>query len=118
MQKVRHVEDAADGTVNLTIVTETGQRLEKNVKHAPGDPTFGLLEDCTLEKFRACAAYRLPARAIATLANIQLGLDQASDLTGLIGELTTVGAKCRRMVPARRSAQVFPANTVVERIGE
>jgi 2-methylcitrate dehydratase PrpD len=99
MQKVRHVEDPADGTVNVTIVTKTGQRLEKNVKHAPGDPTFGLQEERTLKKFRACAAYRLPAKAIATVENTLLDLDQVSDLTTLMSALTRVGTKPRHVDP-------------------
>ncbi|MSP98372.1 MAG: MmgE/PrpD family protein [Betaproteobacteria bacterium] len=100
MQKVHHVQDPADGTVNVTIVTKNGQRLAKNLQHAPGDPSFGLQEERTLKKFRACAAYRLPTRAIATVEKTLLNLEQAPDLTRLMNALTTVAAKPRSVVPA------------------
>jgi 2-methylcitrate dehydratase PrpD len=100
MQKIRHVEDPADGSVNVAIVTKSGKRIEKNVKHAPGDPTYGLQEERTLTKFRACAAYRLPAKSIATVEKTLLNLDKIADLTRLMNALTTVAKKPRQVVPA------------------
>ncbi len=100
MQKVRHVQDPEDGTVNVTIVTRDGRRLAKNVKHAPGDPSFGLQEERTLDKFRACASYRLAPEAVVTVEKDLLGLDRVPDLKALMSALTTVAKEPRVAVPA------------------
>ena len=100
MQKVRHVQDPADGSVNVTIVSKDGKRIEKNIKHAPGDPSFGLQEERTLGKFRACADYRLSAEAVTTVEKDLLNLDQLPDLKRLMSALTTVAKKPRTAVPA------------------
>jgi 2-methylcitrate dehydratase PrpD len=100
MRKVRHVQDPADGSVNVAIVTKDGRRIEKNIQHAPGDPTYGLQEERTLGKFRACAGYRLPAKAIAAVEEDLLNLERLPDLTRLMDALTSVSKQSRRAVPA------------------
>jgi 2-methylcitrate dehydratase PrpD len=100
MQKVKHVPDPADGSVNVTIVTRDGKRLELNVKHAPGDPTFGLQEERTLNKFRACAAYRLGPDAVKKVETDLLDLDSRSDIGGLMEALTRISSAPRVSVPA------------------
>lgn len=100
MQKVRHVQDPADGSVNVTIVTRDGKRFAKNIKHAPGDPTFGLQEQRTLAKFRACAAYRLAPEAATKVENDLLALDSRSDVAGLMDALTRVAPAPRASAPA------------------
>ncbi|OGA38936.1 MAG: hypothetical protein A3G24_12400 [Betaproteobacteria bacterium RIFCSPLOWO2_12_FULL_62_13] len=88
MKRVRNVPDPADGSVTLVIITKGGKRFEKNVKHAPGDPTFGLQEERNLAKFRACAAYRLTQNDIANVENCLLNLEQVTDLSELMPVLT------------------------------
>ncbi len=100
MQKVRHVEDPADGSVNVAIVTKGARRLEKNIKHAPGDPSFGLQEERTRNKFRACAAYRLSPAAVATVETDLLNLDQVPDLERLMNALTDVAKEPPIAIPA------------------
>ena len=100
MGKVRHVPDPADGSVNVTIVTTDGKRIAKNIKHAPGDPTFGLQERRTLDKFRACAAYRLSPEAVTRVENGILALDTLADIADLMTALTKVATTPRVSVPA------------------
>jgi 2-methylcitrate dehydratase PrpD len=100
MGKVRHVPDPADGSVNVTIVTTDGKRIAKNIKHAPGDPTFGLQEQRTLDKFRACAAYRLSPEAVASIEKGILALDTLPSMTDLMAALTQVATGPRVSVPA------------------
>lgn len=88
MERVRHVDDPADGSVNVSIIMRDGRRFEKNVKHAPGDPTFGLQKERTLRKFRSCAAYRLGPQAIAVVERELLDLEHVSDLSGLMDLIT------------------------------
>jgi 2-methylcitrate dehydratase PrpD len=84
MARVRNVPDPADGSVNLAIITKGGKRFEKNVKHAPGDPTFGLQEERNLAKFRACAACRLASDDISTLEKNLLNLESVADVSTLM----------------------------------
>jgi len=100
MSKVHHVPDPEDGSVNVTIVTKHGKRIEKNIKHAPGDPSFGLQEERTLNKFRACAAYRLSAEAITIVEKDLLNLEKVTDLTRLMRALTNIAKEPRHAVPA------------------
>lgn len=100
MQRVRHVDDPADGSVNIAIVTKDRKRYEKNVKHAPNDPIFGLQAERALAKFRTCAAYRLSPDAIATVEKELLNLDSVADLSGLMDAITAVTEKSQRAVPA------------------
>ena len=88
MQRVRHAADPADGSVNVAIVTKGGKRFEKNVKHAPNDPIFGLQKERALAKFRKCAAYRLSPDAIAAVEEELLNLDRVTNLSRLMGALT------------------------------
>ena len=81
MRKVHHVAGSGGRSVNVTIVTKHGKSIAKNIKHAPGDPSFGLQEERTLNKFRACAAYRLSAEAITIVEQDLLNLDKVTDLT-------------------------------------
>lgn len=96
MQRVRHADDPADGSVNIAIVTKDGKRYEKNVKHAPNDPIFGVQEKRALAKFRTCAAYRLSPDAVATVEEELLNLERVADLSGLMDAITTVTKKLRR----------------------
>jgi len=98
MQKVKHIPDPADGSVNVTIVTRAGKRLAKNIKHAPGDPSFGLQEERTRAKFRACAAYRLAPEAVARVESDLLELDARPNIAGLMDALASVSV--RATVPA------------------
>lgn len=100
MQKVRHVDDPADGSVNIAIVTRGGKRHEKNVKHAPGDPVFGLQQERTLTKFRACAAYRLAPETVSTVERSLLNLEEIRDLKPVMDALTATATRTRRAVPA------------------
>ena len=100
MQKLRHVDDPADGSVQVTIVTSDGRRLPKNVKHAPGDPTFGLQEERTLNKYRGCAAYRLAPDAVKKVEHDLLNLEQVADLGPLMNALAGKVAPARQTVPA------------------
>lgn len=88
MQRVRHAADPADGSVNVAIVTQDGKRFEKNVKHAPNDPIFGLQKERVLAKFRKCAAYRLSPSAIATAEAELLTLERVNDLSRLMDAIT------------------------------
>ncbi len=100
MQKVRHVPDPADGSVNVTIVTRDGKRIPKNIKHAPGDPSFGLQEERTLAKFRACAGYRLAPGAVASVEQDLLELESRASIATLMDALTKVTAPARATMPA------------------
>ncbi len=88
MQRVRHVQDPADGSVNVLIVTKDGRRFQKNVIHAPGDPIFGLQEERNMSKFRTCAAFRLSPDAITKVADGLLNLEQVADLSTLMDFMT------------------------------
>ena len=101
MQKVRHVDDPADGSVNIAVVMRDGRRLEKNIKHAPGDPTFGLQTERTLTKFRVCAGYRLDRETVAKVENGLLKLDEASDLNSLMDALTATPSRSEQAVAAQ-----------------
>lgn len=100
MQKVRHVTDPVDGSVNITIITKDGKRLAKNVKHAPGDPTYGLQEKRTLTKYRACAAYRLPAERIVAVEHDLLNLEAVPNMAGVMDALTDVSKGIKDVMPA------------------
>jgi 2-methylcitrate dehydratase PrpD len=100
MQKLRHVDDPVDGSVQVTIVTTDGRRLPKNVKHAPGDPTYGLQEERTLKKYRDCAAYRLSPDAVDKVEYDLLNLENISDLSSLMNTLTGATLTARHTVPA------------------
>ena len=100
MQRLKHVDDPADGSVQVTIVTTDGRRLPKNVKHAPGDPTFGLQEERTLNKFRGCAAYRLAPEAIKKVEHDLLNLEQVADIGPLMNTLAGGKQPARQTVPA------------------
>ena len=111
MQRIRHVDDPDDGSVKVAIVTKNGKRLEKNIMHAPGDPTFGLQRERNMAKFRACAAYQLNPDAIATIsldisptfATIEkdiLNLENVGDLSRLMDAVTTPAKKLRHAIPA------------------
>ncbi|MGZ8156982.1 MAG: MmgE/PrpD family protein [Burkholderiales bacterium] len=100
MAKVRHVADPEDGSVNVTIVTRDGRRLSKNVKHAPGDPIYGLQEERTLEKYRACAAYRLPAARLAAVEHDLLNLDAVPNMARVMDALTDVTQEVKEVMPA------------------
>jgi len=100
MQRVRHADDPADGSVNIAIVTKTGKRFEKNVKHAPSDPIFGLQEERALAKFRTCASYRLAPDAVATVESNLLNLERVTDLSGLMHAITAIDEKARGALSA------------------
>lgn len=100
MQKVRHVDDPADGSVNVTIVTKDGRRLFKNVRHAPGDPTYGLQEERTLRKYRACAAYRLSPDGVAAVENDLLAMETVPDMVRVMNALTKVSKGVKDVMPA------------------
>jgi 2-methylcitrate dehydratase PrpD len=100
MEKVRHVADPADGSVDITIVTKDGRRLSKNVKHAPGDPTYGLQEERTLKKYRACAAYRLPAHRISAVEHDLLNLETVPNMARIMDALTDVSKEVVDTMPA------------------
>lgn len=99
MQRIRHVNDPADGSVNVAILTRDGKRYDKNVKRAPGDPFFGLQEESTLAKFRACAAYALPADLITAVEADLRNLEQVADLSKLLDALTAASKETRSRVP-------------------
>ena len=100
MAKVRHVPDPEDGSVNITIITKDRRRLCKNVKHAPGDPTFGFQEERTLTKYRACAAYRLPAARIASIEHDLLNMEAVRNMTHVMDALTDVSREVADVMPA------------------
>jgi hypothetical protein len=81
-------------------VTKTGERIGKNIKHAPGDPSFGLQEERTLNKFRTCAAYRLSSEAISTVEKDLLNLETVPDLRPLMNALTYIVQEPRHAVSA------------------
>jgi hypothetical protein len=96
---VRHVPDPADGSVNVTIVTRDGKRIANNIKHAPGDPSFGLQEERTRTKFRACAAYRLAPESVMRVENDLLDLENRGSIAGLMDNLVNI-ASSRATIPA------------------
>jgi 2-methylcitrate dehydratase PrpD len=100
MQKVRHVDDPADGSVNVTIVTTDGRRISKNVKHAPGDPTYGLQEERTLQKYRACAAYRLTPNAVSSVEHDLLNMEAVPNMKRVLDALTEVSKDAKDAMPA------------------
>jgi 2-methylcitrate dehydratase PrpD len=100
MQKLKHVDDPDDGSVQVTIVTTDGRRLPKNVKHAPGDPSFGLQEERTRNKYRACAAFRLSPEAVLAVEKDLLDLENVKDLSPLMDALAGSKQPARQTVPA------------------
>lgn len=100
MQKLKHVDDPADGSVQVTIVTSDGRRLPKNVMHAPGDPTWGLQEERTLNKYRGCAAYRLSPEQVKSVEHDLLNLETVKDLVPLMNALAGSKQAARQTVPA------------------
>ncbi len=100
MAKVRHVPDPEDGSVNLTIITTDGRRYTKNVRHAPGDPIFGLQEERTLTKYRACASYRLKPEAITAVERDLLDLENVPRLARVLDALTDVSKDVKEVMPA------------------
>lgn len=100
MKKVRHVTDPADGSVNISIITKEGKRFSKNVKHAPGDPVYGLQEERTLTKYRECAAYRLPAAGVAAVEHDLLHLDAVPNMARVMDALTDVTDVVEDVMPA------------------
>ena len=100
MQKLKHVDDPADGSVQVTIVTSDGRRLQKNVMHAPGDPTWGLQEERTLNKYRGCAAYRLSPEQVQSVEHDLLNLETVKDLVPLMNALAGSKQAARQTVPA------------------
>ena len=100
MQKLKHVDDPADGSVQVTIVTSDGRRLQKNVMHAPGDPTWGLQEERTLNKYRGCAAYRLSPEQVQSVEHDLLNLETVKDLVPLVNALAGSKQAARQTVPA------------------
>src|SRR5205814_1112878 len=100
MEKVRHVPDPEDGSVDITIVTKDGRRLSKNVKHAPGDPIYGLQEERVLKKYRACAAYRLPAQRISSVEHDLLNLEGVRNIARLMDALTDMSKGATEVMPA------------------
>ena len=100
MAKVRHVTDPEDGSVNVTIVTKDGRRLARNVQHAPGDPKFGLQEERTLKKYRACAAYRLPAARVEAVEHDLLHMETVPNMARVMDALTDVSREVAEVMPA------------------
>lgn len=100
MAKVRHIADPEDGSVNITIITKDGRKLTKNVKHAPGDPTYGLQEERTLNKYRACAAYRLPAARVTAVEHDVLHMENVPNMAHLMDALTDVSQEVKEVMPA------------------
>lgn len=100
MAKVRHATDPEDGSVNITIVTKDGRRFAKNVQHAPGDPKFGLQEERTLKKYRACAAYRLPAGRIEAVEDDLLHMETVPNMARVMDALTDVSREVAEVMPA------------------
>ena len=100
MQKLKHVDDPADGSVQVTIVTTDGRRLQKNIKHAPGDPSFGLQEERTRNKYRACAAFRLSPDAVLAVEKDLLDLENVASLVPLMDALAGSKQPARQTVPA------------------
>ncbi len=84
MQRVHNVADPADGSVNMVIVTKDGKRYDKNVKHAPGDPGFGLQEERNMKKFLACAAFHLKSDSAKKLADQFLNLEEVADVSAMM----------------------------------
>ena len=81
MQRIHNVPDPEDGSVNLAIVTKDGKRFEKNRKHAPEDPSFGLQEERIMEKFRTCAAFRLSNKVTTELADKLANFEKLADVS-------------------------------------
>jgi len=100
MAKVRHVPDPEDGSVNITIVTRDGKRFTRNVKHAPGDPIYGLQQERNLNKYRNCARYRLPAERISSVERDLLALEAVPNLARVMDALTDVSADVGEVMPA------------------
>ena len=100
MAKVRHVPDPEDGSVNVTVIVRDGRRLTKNVKHAPGDPIYGLQEERTRAKYRQCAAYRLPPPRITAVEHDLLNLEAVPDMSRVMDALTDVPETVKEVMPA------------------
>jgi 2-methylcitrate dehydratase PrpD len=100
IQKVRHVPDPADGSVNVTIVTRGGKRIAANIRHAPGDPTFGLQKERTLTKFRTCASYRLAPESATAVEKDLLNLDNCASIACLMDHLTKGASQKQAAIPA------------------
>jgi len=81
-------------------VTTDGRRLPKNVKHAPGDPSFGLQEERTRNKYRACAAFRLLPDAVLAVEKDLLDLENVASLVPLMNALAGSKQPARQTVPA------------------
>ena len=100
MAKVRHVPDPEDGSVNVSFIMKDGRRFTKNVQHAPGDPKWGLQEERTLNKYRACAKYRLTDERIAAVEHDLLNMENVPNMARVMDALTDVPAKLAEVMPA------------------
>jgi len=100
MAKVRHVPDPEDGSVNITIVMRDGRRFTRNVKHAPGDPIYGLQQERNLNKYRSCARYRLSAERLSSVERDLLALEAVPNVARVMDALTDVSADVGEVMPA------------------
>jgi hypothetical protein len=70
------------------------------VKHAPGDPIYGLQQERNLNKYRSCARYRLPAERISSVERDLLALEAVPNLARVMDALTEVSADVGEVMPA------------------
>jgi hypothetical protein len=70
------------------------------VKHAPGDPTYGLQEERTLQKYRACAAYRLTPGAVSAVEHDLLDMENVPNVKRILDALTEISTDAKDAMPA------------------
>ena len=100
MEKVRHVPDPADGSVDITIVTKDGRRLSKNVKHAPGDPIYGLQEERTLKNTARAPRTAFPLQRVSAVEHDLLNLETVPNMARVMDALTDVAKDAKEVMPA------------------